>query len=280
MSLSPREPRRYKKPQRADAARRELERVLAVRGKPINRRRGMKPSAAFRAAAGAYILNHHDDYCYKFARDRSARHVPLEDMVQACRLGAYIALERFDAEHETAYRFLSYAKWYMLCETNRLLHKEEPLVAVPQKLKETRAWLAARCPADLSDDEAAEMIGVTAAEVRAARELHLGNEHRVVDERSRACRRSLAEVQAGHDHRAGELRRDDRLDAALARLPDLLQQALWAEYEVGRDLGLPEPRSEGARRALRRLALRRLREEMEHEDEVRGENESEAEDAA
>ena len=265
MSLSPREPRRYRRPERADAARRELVRIIEIRGRPINRKRGRLPSEAFRRAAGAYILTHHDDYCHKFARDRSARHIPLEDMVQACRLGAYIALERFDVEHEDAYRFLSYAKWYMLCETNRLIHKDEPLVTVPQKIKDARAWLVKNCPQGLDDDEAAVLIGggVTASEVRQARELHLGNDHRVVDERSKVCRRSLGEVQAVHDGHAAELQSFDRLDEALARLEPLLRQVLFAEYGVGADPGFALPRTEGSLRSLRRIALRKLREEID-----------------
>jgi len=265
MSLSPREPRRFRRPEKADAARRELVRIIEVRGKPINRKRGRLPSEAFRRAAGAYILTHHDDYCHKFARDRSARHIPLEDMVQACRLGAYIALERFDVEHEDAYRFLSYAKWYMLCETNRLIHKDEPLVNVPQKIKDTRAWLVKHCPTGLDDDEAAALIGsgITPSDVRQARELHLGNDHRVVDERSKVCRRSLGEVQAIHDGHAADLQAADNLDEALANLEPLLRQVLHAEYGVGPDPGIPLPRTEGSLRSLRRMALRKLREELD-----------------
>lgn len=293
MALSKHEPRRFKRPvddeevettalvggrvhaRRAsprpkatlDRARRALVDVLDVRGKPIRRDRGMKPSMAFQRAAGAYLMAHHYSFCVQFARSRQSRHIPLEDMIQACLTGAYIALERFDPDHETAYRFLSYAKWYLLCECNRLIHKDEALVVVPQSVKDARAALARTCPADLTDAEAAEILGLQITDVHAARGAHLGHEHRVVDERSRACRRTLGEIREAHDERAAALRAHSGIDAALAHLDPIARGVLYREYGVGHDERAPEPRSEAATRAIRSMALRRLRELLEESDE-------------
>lgn len=250
-----------------DPARQALLDVIALRGKPIQRKRGMVPSLRFQRAAGEYIKRHHYNFCVQFARGRSARHIPLSDMIQACLLGAYIALERFDENHPESYRFLSYAKWYMLCECNRLLHKEECLVVVPQAVKDARHKLAAVCPDDVSDEEAADLLGMSVEDVRAARGAHLGHEHRRIDERARSVRRSFADVRAAHDERAAELRESAGLADALRRLDPLLRGALWREYGVGEDEGAPEPATEQSRRALRHLALRRLREELEADDE-------------
>lgn len=242
-----------------DKARQALLAVLATRGKPISRRRGMVPSAAFKRAAGAYIMEHHYNFCVQFARQRAARHVPMDDLVQACLLGAYTALERYDTEHETSYRFLSYAKWYLLCETNRLLHKEECLVVVPPQVKEARSKLALTCPDDVSDEDAAELLGMHVADVRAARTAHLGHEHRVVDERNRGVRRTLGEVRQAHDDHATSLASHDGLEAALAQLGPVLRGVLHREFGVGSEEGAPAPATTESRRALRNLALRQLR---------------------
>lgn len=247
-----------------DKARAALLAVLAVRGKPINRKRGMKPSPAFQRAAGAYIIEHHYNFCIQFARQRAARHVPLADLVQACLLGAYTALERYDTEHETSYRFLSYAKWYLLCETNKLLHKEECLVVVPPQVKEARGKLALTCPQDISDEDAAELLGMHVADVRAARTAHLGHEHRVVDERNRTVRRTLGEVRQLHDDHAATFAAHDGLEEALAQLGPVLRGVLHAEFGVGAaEPGVPQPSTSESRRALRNLALRKLRELLE-----------------
>ena len=54
-----------------------------------------------------------------------------------------------------------------------------------------------------------------------------------------------------------------RLDEALARLEPLLRQVLFAEYGVGADPKLALPHTEGSLRSLRRMALRKLREEID-----------------
>ena len=66
-----------------DPARQALLDVIALRGKPIQRKRGMVPSLRFQRAAGDYIKRHHYTFCVQFARGRSARHIPLSDMIQA-----------------------------------------------------------------------------------------------------------------------------------------------------------------------------------------------------
>lgn len=246
-----------------DKRRAALLRVLAIRGRPINRDRGMKPSEAFRAAADAYIMAEHYSFCVQFARCRAARHIPLSDLIQACLLGAYIALERFDAGHETSYRFLSYAKWYMLCECNRLLHKEECLVVVPAQVKDARKKLALTCPADLSDAEAAEILGICVDDVKSARGAHLGHEHRAVDERNRVVKRSLGDVQRSHNERVAELQSHAGLAEALGKLDPIMRGVLYREFGVGEDEGAPEPKTESSRRAVRHLALRRLKEALE-----------------
>lgn len=249
---------------RPDPAREALLRVLAVRGKPIDRRRGMVPSREFLRVAQAYILEHHYGYCLEFARSRSARHVPEEDMVQACLIGAYTALERFDKDHQHTYRFLSYAKWYLFMETNRLLHRDECLVVVPETVKRARGDLSRAGRDDLSDEEAARILDVPVEDVRAARDAYLGHDHRRVDERSRACRGGLEEARAAHDARAEALRGADGIAEALAKLDPMLRQVVWEEYGVGEDdPTAPRPATDAGRRSLRRMALRRLRAALE-----------------
>lgn len=248
-----------------DAAREALLKVLEIRGKPIDRRRGMKPSIAFQRAAEVYIMDHHYRYCVKYARSRNARHVPLEDMIQACLLGAYTALERYQTDHEHAYRFLSYAKWYLLCETNRLLHKDECLVVIPEEVKRSRAALARACRDDVPDQDAADLLGVPVGDVRAARDAHLGHEHRRVDERSKICRGGLDELREVRDERLEVLRSAHGLHAALANLEPLLRTVLWDEFQVGDEppADAQRPSTDQSRRSLRRMAMRRLQEELE-----------------
>ena len=250
-----------------DKAREELVRILAIRGKPINRRRGMAPSAEFSRAAGEYIVAHHYNFCVQFARGRAARHIELADLVNACMTGAYMALERFDIDHPEAYRFLSYAKWYMLCETNRLLHREECLVVVPAAVKEARAKLARACPNDVSDEEAAELLGIQVDDVKSARGAHLGHEHRPVSEANKTTRRSLDSLRVDHEARSAELRSHAHLESALAQLDPLMRGVLFREYGVGVDEGAPEPQTDAARRAIRHMALRKLRDLLTEDEE-------------
>lgn len=246
-----------------DPARGALLDVLAVRGRPIRRERGGKPSAAFRRAAERYIVDHHYGYCVQFARSKSARHVPVDDLLQACLLGAYNALERFEADHPSAFRFLSYAKWWLLCECNRLLHRDECLVVVPEEVKKARNALARACREDVPDEDAAVLLGVELTDVRAARDAHLGHDHRRVDERSRAVRGGLEHLRAARDERVAALREAAGLAEALAGLDPLLRAVLHDEYGVGDpEPGSPRPTTDQSRRALRHLALRRLRERL------------------
>ena len=268
-----------------EQARDALVRVLTLRGRPIKRERGGVPNRAFRAAAGRYLIEHHYGACVKHARGCSARHIPLEDLIQAALLGAYTALERFDLDHADAYTFLSYAVWYIRLECNRLLHKDECLVHVPDAVRKARAALANTCPADVSDEEAAALLKMHVADVRAARTAHLGHEHRSLSESGGRGKRdrggdggsgsggraeagvvgkALVDVRAAHDARAAELRAHAGLAAALATLDPLLRAVLHREYGVGEaESGhIAPPTSEGARRGLRNLALRKLREAL------------------
>jgi DNA-directed RNA polymerase sigma subunit (sigma70/sigma32) len=166
VSLGRFEKRRHRRPAEEDEARRKLVAVIEAReyvradkrvcrGK-IDRSRGHVPTARWAAIAGAYIESEHYAYCVDYARGRGARHVPLDDMVQACRLGCFTALERFDLDHAEAYRFLSYAKWWMYFETQRVLHREEPLVHVDDRLRAAREKLSEECPSEVREALAAE----------------------------------------------------------------------------------------------------------------------------
>lgn len=263
--LSATEPRRHGPIPDDDRERADLLAVLEIRGAPIMRTEGMKPTPAFSRAASRY-LRRHEGFCFSFARRRDARHVPLDDMVQACRIGAMIALERFDPTK--AGRFLSYARWWMKCETGKLLHQTESLVPVTPAVKKARemiARLAATAPADLSNEEVAIELEIDVRAVRVARDIYLGHTHRTVDERSRGQRRSLDEARAAHADRVAELRAHAHLDEALARLSPVQRQLLFDEFGVGAVVpGAPIPSTEGGRRSLRHAALRRLRLELAH----------------
>lgn len=263
------EPRKHGTIPATDKERADLLAVLKIRGAPILRSEGMVPTRAFSVAADRY-LRRHEGFCFRFARQRGARHIPLEDLVQACRIGAMIALERFDPVK--AGRFLSYARWWMQCETGKLLHQNECLVPVGPALKKTREAieaaerkLLATAPADLSDEEVASELAIDVAAVREARHMYLGHAHRGVDDRSRAQRRSLDDARAAHDARASQLNAHAHLDAALAKLSPVQRLLLYQEFGVGTPVaGVAAPSTEGGRRSLRHAAMRRLRIELAH----------------
>lgn len=251
------EPRRFAPPPDDDVERAALLAVLAIRGPRIVRKNGDRPTTAFVRAADQY-LRRHEGFCFQFAQRRNARHVPLDDMVQACRIGAMIALERFDKDK--AGRFLSYARWWMRCETGKLLHHTESLVPVPAAVKKERELLAASAPADLTDEEAAEATGLAVDAVRVARRIHLGNEHRSIDERARPQRRAYDEMRSEREARIAELKTHARLDEALASLAPVQRLLLFEEFGVGEPvLGVTPPRTETGRRSLRHAAMRRLK---------------------
>ena len=286
MSLGRFEKRRHRRPAEEDEARRKLVAVIEAReyvradgrvcrGK-IDRGRGHVPTRRWANLAGAYIESEHYAYCVDYARGRGARHVPLDDMVQACRLGCFTALERFDLDHAEAYRFLSYAKWWMYFETQRVLHREEPLVHVDDRLRaareklseecpsEVREALAAECYADLPDEVAARLCKLQVEDVRAARSCHLGHDHRAVDERSRAVRRAIAENRADEEDDRQRAAACDSVAAALAHLPAAQAALLRDEYGFPPVPGSPPlPATPDRRRAALRLALRALREVLD-----------------
>lgn len=286
MSLGRFEKRRHRRPAEEDEARRKLVAVIEAReyvradgrvcrGK-IDRGRGHVPTRRWANLAGYYIESEHYAYCVDYARSRGARHVPMDDMIQACRLGCFTALERYDLDHAEAYRFLSYAKWWLYFETQRLIHREEPLVHVDERLRaarealqgecppEVRAALSVECYADLPDEQAAALCGLSLAEVRTARQCHLGNDHRAVDERSRAVRRAIAETRADEEDDREKSATCDRLVAALGDLPPHQAALLRAEYGLAPVPGEPEPPTRpDQRRAALRLALRALREAVD-----------------
>lgn len=281
---------------RADAAREALVAVLECRevrlpsgrvvvGPPVDRRRGQQPTRRWSDAAGLYVRRHHHAYCVQFAQRLDARHIELCDLVQACEVGCWEALCRYELGHETAWRFLSYAKHWMLCVCNRLIHKEEPLVFVPEELKRLRGTIdrlvSAGFVADDAEDEdvvaalvswgEAELGGERPAagargaaeasgpRVAAARGVSLSHDHRGIDERAGVLRRALDERQDEADSSALDAERHESLQAGLSRLPDELRVALleaaqrddWAACAGQRE------------RSLLSIAERRLREEVQ-----------------
>lgn len=281
MSLGRFERRRHRRPVEEDEARRKLVAVVEareyvradgrVRRGPVDRSRGHVPTRAWADAAGRYIEAEHYNYCVDYARSRGARHIPLEDMVQACRLGCFTALERFDLGH---------AEWWMYFETQRLIHREESLVQVDERLRAVREVLAGDCPpdvraalsaacyAELGDEAAAAACGLPVAEVRAARRCHLGHDHRDVDERSRAVRRAVSEQRAERDDDEARSAACDLVSSALDSLSPAQRALLRDEYGLPPEPGAaPLPATPDRRRAALRLALRALRGAVEDSED-------------
>mgnify|MGYP002144183678 CR=1 FL=1 len=212
----------------------------------------------FSRAAGEY-LQRHERFVLRYVAKLGARHIPAEDLHQACRLGAYTALCRFDLQK--AGKFLSLARYWMWCETGKLIHGGESLVPIPQPVKQRHRQMESLIEAGqhLSDEDLADAMGETVADIRALKALHLGHDHREWTENAAGVRGVLDELRQEHDRRGEELRLHSAIPAALAALSAVEQTALYDAYGVGERIeGVRRPLTEEGRRAVLRMAKRNL----------------------
>lgn len=215
----------------------------------------------FRAAAERY-LQRHEPFIKLYVSRLGARHIPAEDLYQHCRVGCYRALCAFDPQE--AGRFLSYARYWMWCETGKAIHGAESLVPVPQSIKKMQRELH-KMPKEIEDAEIAAALGCKVREVQALRHLHLGHEHREVDERARSQRRTFDELRETQEARWEEIRRAEALHSALRTLTPIQRQILWATHQVGEaQPGAVLPQTEEGKRALLHRAKLLLRRALEH----------------
>lgn len=300
-------------PRAIEAARRrrdELLAVLAVRDEfvaslrlktPTLDRAKLTPSQLHRleiseyARASAAYLDTHEKFFHAAARKLEARHIPLEDLVQATKIGGIRALDKFDAnlvKSGTVTSFLSYARWWVRCEVGKLF-EEESLVKIPATAKKTttemrqqierHAELVGTAPESLTDDEVAAALSLPLEKVKLHRNLHLGHEHYDVSTTLSASRdrskgrvgeddeviasvvvQRLREQQDEIDADAAEKQRGLELDVAVSRLPALHRRLVAGEFglDISEDkeaLRVTLPGSIVAVKALLKAALGRLR---------------------
>ena len=266
------EPRVYALPPPTDPDRAALIAICELRGAPLKLHqlpcrkyigdakhpRNCVVCLRFSRAAGAY-LQRHERFVLRYVSKLGARHIPAEDLHQACRLGAYTALCRFDLQK--AGKFLSLARYWMWCETGKLIHGGESLVPIPQPVKQRHRQMESLLGAGkyLSDEELAEAMGESVAEVRALKALHLGHDHREYTETASGVRNVMDGLRQEHERRADELRLQVALPAALAALSAVERSLLYDAYAVGERVeGVRRPATDEARRAILRLAKRNL----------------------
>lgn len=271
----------------------ELVAVLQLRGKPVDRSKLSEKQlkalelSPYGKAAPQYLLSHRD-FAYRSAMKIEARHVPLEDVVQAAFVGMLTALDRFDAKRVTSgavTSFLSYARWWVFCEIQRLL-EDEGLVKIPAGARKEATTLRRRigevadalgvAVEQLTDEEAARRLGESIERVKTYRHLYLGNEHRRVDEGTkdykgtgRALYRSdpvvaehMLERQAVTEDDAATKLRGEALDVAVSKLPPLQRRLVGEQFGLVVDAAaakavLPQCARQVA--ALLRAALGRIR---------------------
>jgi hypothetical protein len=226
----------------------------------------MQADRRWSARALAYIEAEHTGYILKHVRALGARHIPEEDLVQAAKIGALRALETFDLDK--AGRFLTHGKWWIRCETGKLVNRTESLVIVPPDVRRERESLVRQCPPEMSDEDAALAVDLPVDRVRELRALHLGHEHRQIT-RSAGVRRSLAQVAASAEDRRDALRQQIAVGDSLSRVSPLgrrvLFESLGALDMLADDpeaLRVRPPNSKQARRFVLEGVLDTLRQEL------------------
>ena len=266
------EPRVYALPPPTDPDRAALIAICELRGPPLKlhqlpcrktvgdprHQRSCAVCMRFSRAAGAYLMRH-ERFVVRYVSKLGARHIPAEDLHQACRLGAYTALCRFDLQK--AGKFLSLARYWMWCETGKLIHGGESLVPIPQPVKQRHRQMESLQEAGqyLSDEELADAMGESVAEVRTLKALHLGHDHREYTETAAGVRGAMDGLRQERERRGEELRLQDGLPAALETLSAVERLVLWDAYAVGERIdGVRRPTTDEARRAILRMAKRNL----------------------
>lgn len=279
----------------------QLTAILVLRGRPVERgflsKEEMATLRPYFTALNKYLRTH-EDFAHAQARKVDARHIPLDDVVQVCRLGLVRAVDKFDErllEKGAVTSLLSYARFWIRSEIGRLLD-DEMLVTVPSahrklsgEVKATAERLAVErgCRSDdVCDGEVAavttEMLRTAAltdgrrlppavkAETAAVlRRLHLGHEHFAVageDAETRddddAVHHVEAAAQAAERYRRellAEKTREHSVEVAIEQLPRLQRIA------VRRAFGLLESEEDVgvelgiAAAALTRAGLGRMR---------------------
>lgn len=269
-----------------------------MRGRPVNReqlRRAITdestpPAVANAARHGLYALDHgpyaraaaqylatHDKFAWQEARKVEARHVDVEDLVQAARIGMLKGLDRFDMGLVTSgvvTSFLSYARWWVRCEIGRALD-DEALVKVPSTARKTATDLRKQIadisssPEQLSDEDVAEALELPVEKVKQYRHLHLGHEHFEVatsdcHENAQASQVTdrLLEGAAAHAQDGLQKQRGGALEHAVGSLPALQRRLVCEEFGLHVDdaaAAAERPGNVAAVKALLKAALSRLR---------------------
>lgn len=276
----------------------ELVAVLATRGRPVNREQlrreatapGIDPDVAsaarvalrrlergpYAVAAAAYLQTH-DKFAWQEARKVEARHVEVEDLVQAARIGMLKGLDRFDATLVTSgvvTSFLSYARWWVRCEIGRALD-DEALVKIPSTARKTATDLRKQIadisssPEQLSDEDVADALRLPLDKVKQYRHLHLGHEHFEVatsdcHENSQSSQVTERIVEASTQHAQDGLQkaRGGALEQAVGSLPALQRRLVCEEFGMEMDdaaARAARPCSVAAVKALLKAAMSRLR---------------------
>ena len=264
--LAPDAPRKHSVPSPDDPDRAKLIAIVEERGPPIDRVNGMQADRRWSAKALAYIEAEHTGYILKHVRALGARHIPEEDLVQAAKIGALRALETFNLDK--AGRFLTHGKWWIRCETGKLVNRTESLVIVPPDVRRERESLVRQCPPEMSDEDAALAVDLPVDRVRELRGLHLGHEHRQIT-RSAGVRRSLAAVAASAEDRREALRQQVAVSESLSKVSALgrrvLFESLGALDMLADDpeaMKVRVPSSKQARRFVLEGVLDSLRQEL------------------
>ena len=261
------EPRKYAPPREDDPARQRLRAVVEARGPAIDRAKGVHPPPGWQDRALAYIEAEHKGFILSYVRRLRARHIPEEDLVQAATIGALRALETFDLDK--AGRFLTAGKWWIRCETGKLVNRNECLVVIPPDVKRERERLLREVPDDMGDEDASATVNLPVERVRELRQTHLGHEHRRMDERSGSVRRTLATVRAEAAERQASVRTQALVWERLSRLSPVARRLLYEH--LGMDEMLAEdneakdaqtPKSKAARRVVLETTLDEMRQDL------------------
>lgn len=263
--LAPDAPRKHSVPSPDDPDRAKLIAIVEERGPPIDRVNGMQADRRWSAKALAYIEAEHTGYILKHVRALGARHIPEEDLVQAAKIGALRALETFDLDK--AGRFLTHGKWWIRCETGKLVNRTESLVVVPPDVRRERELLLRQCPSEMSDEDAAIAVNLPVDRVRELRGLHLGHEHRQIT-RSASVRRSLAQVAASAEDRRHALRQQIAVNESLNKISPLGRRVLF-EHLGALDMLADDPEALKVRapssKQARKFVLEGVLDSLRHE---------------